>query len=77
MQKGQIATMYVDDKGNPSSDIRYNPNGSMFAIEGITSPDGRIYGRMAHPERKGSHVAKNIPGNKETAIFRAGVRYFD
>ncbi len=73
---GQVATQYVDIAGNPSYDIAHNPNGSYQAVEGITSPDGRILGKMAHSERIGSHVGINIPGNKEQRIFNAGVKYF-
>jgi phosphoribosylformylglycinamidine synthase len=57
-------------------DIRINPNGSLDAIEGITSPCGRVFGKMAHSERVGTHVAKNIPGTKYQPIFEAGVAYF-
>ncbi|MHB8126077.1 MAG: phosphoribosylformylglycinamidine synthase [Desulfitobacteriaceae bacterium] len=74
--KGQIATQYVDLDGQPSNDIRYSPNGSFEAIEGITSPDGRILGKMGHSERTGSQVALNVPGNKDQGIFAAGVNYF-
>lgn len=74
--KGQIATQYVDTDGNPSMDIRVNPNGSLYAIEGITSPCGRIFGKMAHTERSGTLVAKNIPGEKRQPIFAAGVKWF-
>lgn len=73
---GQIATQYVDATGNPSMEVPYNPNGSMWAIEGITSPDGRVLGKMGHSERIGNQVAKNIPGQKDQKIFRAGVEYF-
>lgn len=73
---GQIATQYVDENGVPSMDIAHNPNGSLGAIEGITSPCGRVLGKMGHSERAGSHVAKNIPGNKHQPIFEAGVAYF-
>ncbi|MGI6669175.1 MAG: phosphoribosylformylglycinamidine synthase [Acetivibrionales bacterium] len=73
---GQIATQYVDFNGAATYDARYNPSGSMHAIEGITSPDGRILGKMAHSERKGLHVCKNIPGCKDQLIFEAGVQYF-
>lgn len=73
---GQIATQYVDEHGIPSMDIAYNPNGSLGAIEGITSPCGRVFGKMGHTERSGSLVAKNIPGEKHQPIFRAGVGYF-
>jgi hypothetical protein len=73
---GQIATQYVDLDGNPTYDIRFNPNESMMAIEGITSPDGRVLGKMAHSERIGNDIAKNIIGNKDQMIFRSGVEYF-
>lgn len=73
---GQIATQYVDLDGNPTNDIPYNPNGSIAAIEGITSPDGRILGKMGHSERIGTNVAKNIPGDKDQRLFAAGVRYY-
>ncbi len=73
---GQVATQYVDDQGTPSYAIEWNPNGSMHAIEGITSPDGRIFGKMGHSERIGRGVAKNISGNKDQQLFVAGVRYF-
>jgi len=76
MQNGQIATQYVDLEGNPTYDIRYNPNGSIQAIEGITSPDGRIFGKMGHSERSGDYVFKNVPGEKDQRIFEAGVEYF-
>lgn len=73
---GQIATQYVDPDGNASGSIRYNPNGSMFAIEGITSPDGRVLGKMGHSERKGNNVCMNVPGEKDQKLFEAGVKYF-
>jgi phosphoribosylformylglycinamidine synthase len=73
---GQIATQYCDADGVPSMDIAINPNGSLAAIEGITSPCGRVFGKMAHTERSGTQVAKNIPGEKHQPIFKAGVRYF-
>ena len=73
---GQIATQYTDLAGNPSMDIAYNPNGSLYAIEGITSPCGHVFGKMGHTERRGSDIAKNIPGNKHQALFKAGVAYF-
>lgn len=75
-ENGQIATQYVDLSGKPSMDIAYNPNASIDAIEGITSPDGRVFGKMAHSERTGKYVAKNIDGNKDQRIFAAGVDYF-
>lgn len=74
--KGQIATQYVDFNGNASSDVKFNPNGSYFAVEGITSPDGRILGKMGHSERIGENVFKNIPGEKDQKLFQAGVDYF-
>lgn len=73
---GQIATQYVDFAGRPTYDIAFNPNGSFQAIEAITSPDGRVLGKMGHSERLGSHVAVNIPGNKDQQLFTAGVKYF-
>jgi phosphoribosylformylglycinamidine synthase len=73
---GQVATQYADFEGNPSYESSFNPNGSQAAIEGITSPDGRILGRMAHPDRMGPHVALNIPGDKMPRLFEAGVNYF-
>jgi len=76
MKKGQMATQYVDVDGNPTMDILFNPNGSMNAIEGITSPDGRILGKMAHTERISSYVAVNVPGNKNQRLFESGVSYF-
>lgn len=75
-ENGQIATQYVDLDGKPSMDIQFNPNGSLDAIEGITSPDGRIFGKMAHSERSGRYVSKNIIGNKDQRLFEAGVDYF-
>jgi phosphoribosylformylglycinamidine synthase len=76
MARGQVATQYVDDQGQPTLDIEYNPNGSALAIEGITSPDGRVLGKMAHPERFSPNVWRNVPGEKDMEIFRAGVDYF-
>ncbi|MBQ5653142.1 MAG: phosphoribosylformylglycinamidine synthase [Peptococcaceae bacterium] len=73
---GQIATQYVDFAGVPSMDIAHNPNGSNMAIEGILSPDGRVFGKMGHSERIGTHIAKNILGDKDQKIFAAGVKYF-
>lgn len=74
--KGQVATQYVDLEGKPSNDVLYTPNGSYEAIEGITSPDGRILGKMGHSERTGAGVAINIVGNKYQPIFEGGVNYF-
>jgi phosphoribosylformylglycinamidine synthase len=73
---GQIATQYVDFEGNPTYNIEHNPNGSYYAVEAITSPDGRILGKMGHSERIGYGVAKNVPGNKDQKLFKAGVEYF-
>ncbi|MCX7779780.1 MAG: phosphoribosylformylglycinamidine synthase [Negativicutes bacterium] len=75
-RNGQVAAQYVDFDGNPSYDIRFNPNGSLEAIEAITSPDGRILGKMAHSERIGANVGINVPGEKDQRIFEAGVKYF-
>ncbi len=73
---GQIITQYVDLAGNPTMEMPYNPNGSIEAIEGITSPDGRILGKMGHSERVGTSITKNVPGIKDQLIFKAGVDYF-
>ena len=73
---GQVATRYVDIDGNPTMDEDYNPNGSYAAIEGITSPDGRVLGKMAHSERIGDGVAINITGNQNQHIFESGVAYY-
>lgn len=73
---GQIATQYTDLEGNPSMNIAHNPNGSVYAIEGITSPCGKVFGKMGHTERRGTNVAKNQPGNKHQPLFKAGVNYF-
>ena len=74
--RGQIATQYVDLSGRPSMDMRFNPNASYFAIEGITSPDGRVLGKMGHTERSGDNLYKNVPGNKYQPLFEGGVDYF-
>ena len=66
----------MDDKGNVTMDEYWNPNGSYMAIEGITSPDGRILGKMAHSERRGEAVAMNIYGEQDMKIFESGVQYF-
>ncbi|MDR2697915.1 MAG: phosphoribosylformylglycinamidine synthase [Holophagales bacterium] len=76
LAKGQVATQYVDDSGQPSMDLDYNPNGSALAIEGLFSPDGRVFGKMAHAERYSPHVWQNAPGNKDMGIFKSGVEYF-
>jgi len=74
--KGQIATQYVDLNGRPTADGRFNLNGSVAAIEGITSADGRIFGKMGHAERIGKHLYKNVYGKTDLKIFEAGVKYF-
>ena len=73
---GQIATQYVDFDGHASADVQFNPNGSLFAVEGITSPDGRVFGKMGHAERIGAGLYKNVPGNYDIRMFEAAVRYF-
>ena len=73
---GQIATQYVDEAGVPGMDLTVNPNGSLLAIEGITSPDGRVFGKMGHSERSGNGLYVNVPGDKYQPIFEAGVEYF-
>ena len=73
---GQIATQYVDLDGNATSDVHFNPNDSMYAIEGITSPDGRVFGKMGHSERIGKGLYKNVPGNYDIRMFEAAVKYF-
>ena len=75
-KNGQIATQYVDFDGEPTFDIQCNPNTSFEAIEGITSPDGRVLGKMGHSERIGTDIAKNVCGNKDQKIFESGVAYF-
>ena len=74
--RGQIATQYVDAAGNPSMDLSANPNGSLWAIEGITSPDGRVFGKMGHSERAGAGLYRNIPDKRDQDIFANGVAYF-
>lgn len=74
--KGQIATQYVDWEGEPSSEEIFNPFGSMAAVEALTSPDGRVLGKMAHSERIGEGIAINVPGEKNQRLFEAGVEYF-
>ncbi|MBQ8599937.1 MAG: phosphoribosylformylglycinamidine synthase [Clostridia bacterium] len=73
---GQIATQYVDFDGNATSDIQFNPNDSCFAIEGITSPDGRVFGKMGHSERIGKNLYKNVIGEYDMQMFRSAVNYF-
>lgn len=76
IKNGQVATQYVDEAGNPSAQIQYNPNGSVYAIEGITSPDGRVFGKMGHSERIGRGLYKNVPGNYDMGMFASAVKYF-
>ena len=76
IQNGQIATQYVDEHGKPTMNIRYNPNGSFLAVEGITSPDGRVFGKMGHSERYSDNVYKNVDGIKDNGMFRNAVEYF-
>ena len=76
IENGQVATQYVDLDGQVSGDIQWNPNGSVCAIEGITSPDGRVLGKMGHSERKGKDLYKNVPGEKDQLLFESGVKYF-
>ena len=73
---GQIATQYVDVAGMPSMDLDVNPNGSVACIEGITSPNGRVFGKMGHVERRGDGLYKNVPGDKFMPLFESGVAYF-
>ena len=73
---GQIATQYVDLSGNPTMDVDFNPNGSVWAIEGITSPDGRVLGKMGHAERIGKHLYQNVPGDYDLHLFEAAKDYF-
>ena len=75
-ENGQIATQYVDLDGNATDDIRFNPNGSVFAIEGITSPDGRVLGKMGHSERVGAGLYKNVPGEYQMHLFESLVKYY-
>jgi phosphoribosylformylglycinamidine synthase len=73
---GQIITQYVDLAGNVTNDIQFNPNDSTCAIEGIISPDGRVFGKMGHSERIGEGLYKNVPGNYDLGLFRSAVKYF-
>ena len=75
-KNGQIATQYCDAAGLPTMVSPFNPNGSMWAIEGITSPDGRVFGKMGHSERTGDNLYKNCVGNFDMKIFESGVKYF-
>ena len=74
--RGQIATQYVDLNGNATTDVHFNPNNSVYAIEGITSPDGRVFGKMGHSERWDSGLYRNVPGNYDIKMFEAAVKYF-
>ena len=75
-ERGQIATQYVDLDDQPTMDLRFNPNGSLYAIEGITSPDGRVFGKMGHSERVGKDLYRNVPGNYDIRMFESAVKYF-
>ena len=75
-ENGQIATQYVDLENHATNDVHFNPNGSMYAVEGITSPDGRVFGKMGHSERKGTGLYKNVPGEYDMRMFEAAVKYF-
>ncbi len=75
-KNGQIATQYVDFDGNPTTDIRFNPNGSAYAIEGMTSPDGRVFGKMGHAERTGYGLYKNVTGEYDMNMFKSAVEFF-
>ena len=75
-ENGQIVTQYVDLEGHPTMDIDGNPNGSLWAVEGITSPDGRVLGKMGHSERVGPHLYRNVPGNYDLGLFQAAKDYF-
>jgi len=77
IKNGQVATQYVDMEGKPTAEIAYNPNNSMYAIEGITSPDGRVFGKMGHSERTGYGLYKNVPGNFDIGMFKSAVEYFE
>ena len=76
-ESGQIATQYCSADGVPSMDIGVNPNGSVFAVEGITSPDGRILGKMGHSERIGAGLYRNVPGEYDMGLFRSAKEFFD
>ena len=76
ISRGQVATQYVDLEGNPTSEISFNPNNSTYAVEGITSPDGRVFGKMGHTERVGEGLYKNVPGRFDMGLFTSAVQYF-
>ena len=73
---GQVATQYVNANGEPTMDIAYNPNGAVCAIEGIFSPDGRVFGKMGHAERYVRGLYNNVPGDYDIGMFRSAVKYF-
>ena len=75
-EKGQIITQYVDLNNNVTNDIQFNPNGSDYAIEGICSPDGRVFGKMGHSERIGKDLYKNVLGKYDMGLFKSAVKYF-
>ena len=75
-ENGQIASQYVDAEGLPSMDTAFNPNGSVCAVEGVTSPDGRVFGRMGHVERTDGALYRNVPGEYDQALFASAVHYF-
>ena len=75
-ENGQIATQYVDLTGMPTMDIEGNPNGSAWAVEGITSPDGRVFGKMGHSERVGPGLYRNVPGDYDLRLFESAKDYF-
>jgi phosphoribosylformylglycinamidine synthase len=76
LAKGQVATVYVDGEGVPTQNARYNPNNSVLAVEGLLSPDGRVFGKMAHNERAGDGLYRNVPGNTNMDMFRGAVEYY-
>ena len=76
-ENGQIATQYVDLDGTPTANVHFNPNNSYCAIEGITSPDGRVLGKMGHSERIGCGLYQNVPGNYDLGLFASAVKYFN
>ena len=75
-ENGQIMTQYVDLDGKPTEDIHFNPNNSVWAVEGITSPDGRVIGKMGHSERIGQYLYKNIDGEFDMGLFESAVKYY-
>ena len=75
-KNGQVATQYVDLDGNATDDVHFNPNNSLFAIEGLTSPDGRVFGKMGHAERIGAGLYKNVPGEYDMKMFASAAAYF-